>query len=654
MKNILLVLTLIFTILSIFFYNYYTIEIEKLKKDIYLNKSYELRNELKVLIKKKQGDTAALTYILSQDSNIKDALIFNKKDSIDFTDIIKGLTNIGEFKNIWIQILDKDGNSFYRSWTLNVGDNVRSIRKDVAKMYKDPKPMNQVSTGRFDMSFKTMVPIFDKKKFIGMIEMISHFNSIAIVLKHKSIDPIMVVDKSYTRKFIDPLSRLFIGDYYVSNKNASPELMKRIENYGIESFLSIDDYMLFEDYLVTMYEIRNIKNGPMGYILLFYKLDQLDMRTIREYEINFLIRFMIIIVFISLVVILLINKKYLKQLNKKVKEKTFDISKQKEELKSLVTLFDANVIFSRTDLKGYITYVSDAFCDISGYTREELIGQNHNIIRHEDMTKSFFRDLWIELRKQKEITAEVKNRKKDGSYYWVVSNFSSTFDTNGKHIGYSAIRQDITARKEVEFLQQEIEETQREVVFTMGSIGESRSKETGNHVKRVAEYSKIMALHYGLSAEDAEMLKQASPMHDIGKVGIPDSILNKPGILTDNERRTMNLHASLGYDMLKVSKRPLLKMAATIAYEHHEKWDGTGYPNNLSGEDISIYGRITAVADVFDALGSDRCYKKAWDDEKIFKLFTQERGKQFDPKLIDIFFNNIDEFLKVRDTFKDN
>ncbi|MDX1295689.1 MAG: HD domain-containing protein [Sulfurimonadaceae bacterium] len=207
--------------------------------------------------------------------------------------------------------------------------------------------------------------------------------------------------------------------------------------------------------------------------------------------------------------------------------------------------------------------------------------------------------------------------------------------------------------KEVEALQQEIEETQREVVFTMGAIGESRSKETGNHVKRVAEYSRILALHYGLPEWEAEMLKQASPMHDIGKVAIPDAILNKPGRFDEAERNVMETHAQLGYDMLKYSERPLLKCAATVAYEHHEKWNGSGYPNGTRGEDIHIYGRITALADVFDALGSDRCYKQAWDDERIFKLFKEERGEHFDPKLIDIFFEHLDEFLAVRDNLKD-
>ncbi|MEA2073907.1 MAG: HD domain-containing protein [Campylobacterota bacterium] len=203
-------------------------------------------------------------------------------------------------------------------------------------------------------------------------------------------------------------------------------------------------------------------------------------------------------------------------------------------------------------------------------------------------------------------------------------------------------------------LSMEIEETQKEVVFTMGSIGESRSKETGNHVKRVAEYSKVLGLAYGLSKEEAELLKQASPMHDIGKIAIPDSILNKPGRFDENERHIMDTHAELGYHMIKNSERPLLKAAAVVAYEHHEKWDGSGYPNKLKGEEIHIYGRITAIADVFDALGSDRVYKKAWSDERIFGLLEDESGKHFDPNLIKLFFENLDKIKEVREQFKDN
>ena len=206
---------------------------------------------------------------------------------------------------------------------------------------------------------------------------------------------------------------------------------------------------------------------------------------------------------------------------------------------------------------------------------------------------------------------------------------------------------------EVQSLQEEIVNTQKEVIFTMGSIGETRSKETGNHVKRVAQYSYVFAIKYGLSIEDAELLRHASPMHDIGKVAIPDNILNKPGRHTKEEFELMKEHASIGYEMLKSSKRKILRTAAIVAYEHHERIDGKGYPLGLKGDEIHIFGRITSIADVFDALGSQRVYKKAWDDEEIFKLLKEERGKQFDEKLVDIFFDNVDEFLKIRDDLKD-
>lgn len=204
------------------------------------------------------------------------------------------------------------------------------------------------------------------------------------------------------------------------------------------------------------------------------------------------------------------------------------------------------------------------------------------------------------------------------------------------------------AIKEIEDLNVEITDTQKEVVYTMESIGESRSKETGNHVKRVAEYSKILALAYGIPEEEAELLKTASPMHDIGKVWIPDSILKKPARLTPEEFEVMKTHAELGYEMLKYSKRDILKTASIVAYEHHERWDGKGYPRGLNGENIHIYGRITAIADVFDALGSTRVYKAAWSDEEIFKLFKEERGKQFDPILVDLFFENFHKFDEIR------
>jgi response regulator RpfG family c-di-GMP phosphodiesterase len=202
-------------------------------------------------------------------------------------------------------------------------------------------------------------------------------------------------------------------------------------------------------------------------------------------------------------------------------------------------------------------------------------------------------------------------------------------------------------------LHQEIEDTQREIVYLLGEAVETRSKETGNHVKRVAEISKLLALDIGLDEEEAEIIKLASPLHDLGKIGVPDAILNKPGKLTPEEWEVMKGHAMLGYEMLRKSDRRILRAGALLARDHHERWEGGGYPYNKKEDEIHIYGRITAVADVFDALGSDRCYKKAWSLEKIFDLLREERGKQFEPALIDSLLNNMDKVVAIRDAFAD-
>ncbi len=202
-------------------------------------------------------------------------------------------------------------------------------------------------------------------------------------------------------------------------------------------------------------------------------------------------------------------------------------------------------------------------------------------------------------------------------------------------------------------LYQEIDETQSEIIHTLGTIAEFRSKETSQHVNRVALYSEFLADKCGLSKKECKLIRFASPMHDIGKVAIPDNILQKPGKLTEDEFTIMKTHSQIGYDMLKSSKRPILQAAATIAHQHQEKYDGSGYPQGLKGEGIHIYGRITAVSDVFDALGSDRCYKNAWPLEDIVALFREQKGKHFDPVLTQIFLDHVDEFVAMRDSLED-
>jgi response regulator RpfG family c-di-GMP phosphodiesterase len=202
-------------------------------------------------------------------------------------------------------------------------------------------------------------------------------------------------------------------------------------------------------------------------------------------------------------------------------------------------------------------------------------------------------------------------------------------------------------------LREEIEGTQRDMVYMLGEAIETRSKETGQHVRRVAEYCRLIAMGIGLSEREAEVLRIAAPLHDFGKIGIPDHILHKPGKLDDEEWTVMRTHAELGQEMLGRSDREILQAAATLAGHHHEKWDGSGYPRGIAGDAIHLYGRIGAVADVFDALGSKRCYKDAWITDQIIDFFREQKGSHFDPQIVDWVLDNMDQMLAVRRNFPD-
>jgi PAS domain S-box-containing protein len=329
--------------------------------------------------------------------------------------------------------------------------------------------------------------------------------------------------------------------------------------------------------------------------------------------------------------------------NKTVEEKIYLVEQYEDAI-------DEFALLARTDLKGRITYVNDTYSDVTGFSKDELMGDNHKKMRVSSVRSSFYKELWDTIESKKIWKGTIKNFSLNNEILYLDTTIVPILDTKNNIIEYMSVQYNVT---DIFNFQKEIADTQREVILTMGAIGEARSKETGNHVKRVAEYSQLLAIKCGMSFKEAELLKEASPMHDIGKVGIPDAILNKPAKLDAQEWQVMQTHAELGYEMLKHSDREILKAASIVAMTHHEKYDGTGYPKKLSGEDIHIYGRITAVADVFDALGSERVYKKAWELDDILNLLKQERAKHFDPKVVDTFLENINEFLEIRDKYKD-
>lgn len=341
------------------------------------------------------------------------------------------------------------------------------------------------------------------------------------------------------------------------------------------------------------------------------------------------------------------NQRKVDELTAHLKQELLHQTTLLEQYKEVV---DASTIVTKTNVYGKIIYANDLFCQKTGYSLDEIITKSHTLLRHPDMSSEFYENLWKTILDKKIWNGTIKNIKKNAQNYITEVTIKPILDEFGSILEFISISHDIT---ELYDINDEIWQTQHEMLSLLGEVGETRSQETGNHVRRVAKYSKLFAELYGLDEEQIRLIYSAAPMHDIGKIGIADAILLKPGKLDYDEYEVMKTHSSIGYDILKHSHRPLLQAAAIIALEHHEKWDGSGYPNAVSGDKIHIYGRIIALADVFDALSCERVYKKAWSIEKIIELIIAERGSHFDPKLVDLFMDNIDKFTEIAFKYKD-
>ena len=192
-----------------------------------------------------------------------------------------------------------------------------------------------------------------------------------------------------------------------------------------------------------------------------------------------------------------------------------------------------------------------------------------------------------------------------------------------------------------------------EAIHCLSSAAEYKDEETAAHIVRIGRMSALLAEKLGLNSAEADLLRTAAPMHDVGKIGVPDAILLKPGRLTDDEWVVMRQHAEIGARILSQANSELMQAGAVIARSHHEKWDGSGYPRGLAGEDIPLYGRICAVADVFDALTSRRPYKEPFSLEKTLHIMREGRGSHFDPRILDLFFHNLSGFTAIKDELRD-
>ncbi|HEX9171090.1 MAG TPA: HD domain-containing phosphohydrolase [Telluria sp.] len=202
-------------------------------------------------------------------------------------------------------------------------------------------------------------------------------------------------------------------------------------------------------------------------------------------------------------------------------------------------------------------------------------------------------------------------------------------------------------------LNQEITDTQAELILRLGDVVESRSNEAGNHVRRMAQVCHLLAQQSGMSDDETAVLMHAAPMHDIGKIATPDAVLLKPGRLTPEEWEIMKQHPTVGLQILDGSSRPILKAAAVIAHQHHEKFDGSGYPQGLKGEQIHPYARIVAVADVFDALSHARCYKEAWPVQQVTDYLREVAGQHLDPVYVKLLIENMDKAVEINRNWPD-
>ncbi len=344
-------------------------------------------------------------------------------------------------------------------------------------------------------------------------------------------------------------------------------------------------------------------------------------------------------------------EEYKQLLKNKLEITTEDLKRKIHYTEQYEDAINSAVAILKTDKQHNISYVNTKFCEISGYSEDELIGVSSPSLCHPlHQDEALYRQVTEYISRGESIFSNLQQVDRNGHLYAIDTLFYPLKNSDGEVVEILQVMNDIT---EITNLNHEIIQTQKEIIITMSAIGELRSQETGQHVIRVAEYCYLLAKLAGLNDAEANLMRQAAPMHDIGKIGIPDSILKKNGKLTQEEFIIMKTHTTLGFEMLRHSKRDILKTSAIVANTHHEKWDGSGYPNGLIGEEISIYGRITAIADVFDALGHARIYKEAWALDKILAFFKAQRGKHFDPHLVDLLFENLDDFLTIWETFVD-
>ena len=291
------------------------------------------------------------------------------------------------------------------------------------------------------------------------------------------------------------------------------------------------------------------------------------------------------------------------------------------------------------DVDGTVTHWNHGAELMYGWTSPEVLGRPVDDLDLFAFNARVWRDRAANLRQGTSWKGEVEIRRKDGTAVPAFLSSSVVTDEAGEIMGYVGVSVDLTGAKRAEA---ELRRSREETIHRLSRAVEMRDMDTGGHIVRIAEYAAEIARRLGLRSDRIELIRIASPMHDVGKLGIADHILRKRDALDTDELREMRRHTTIGYEILSGTGADVLEMAATIALTHHEWFDGSGYPRELAGEQIPLEGRIVAVADVYDALTSDRVYRKAFSHENAVEMMRAERGTHFDPEPLDAMLEILD------------
>jgi PAS domain S-box-containing protein/putative nucleotidyltransferase with HDIG domain len=285
-----------------------------------------------------------------------------------------------------------------------------------------------------------------------------------------------------------------------------------------------------------------------------------------------------------------------------------------------------------TDPHSVVRYVNPAFTTVTGFASEEIIGKKPSVLRSPHTTPKTYAAMWDVILKGGWWRGELINERKNGDQWYAALSISQIPDAQGVPVGYVGISRDIT---KVKILEKRLREASMEAIYMLSAASEAKDEVTGSHLQRVQHFSRALAEKLGLPPMEAEEIGYSSMMHDVGKMNVPDDVLKKPGPLTDDEWETMKQHPTDGIAILR--ELPFYETARKIAGAHHEKWDGSGYPLGVGGAEIPLPARIVAVADIFDALTTERPYKAAWDTPKAISEITSMRGEKLDPRVVDAF-----------------